>query len=641
MKCVALWCLFILVAQAMGLTLTDQGQSDYVIVIASDAIPAEQFAAEELALHIEKMSGARLGIISDAGPRPARAILLGRPRYLMDLDLRPDWKSFGKEGYLLRVQGDYLIIAGARPRGTLYGVYALLEDHLGCRWFAPDTSYIPQRKTIRLPQHSRQKLDVTGKPTFEYRDPWMYAGHIWSWWWRDHFDADYVSRTRNSGRLLKEHVHPIDDRHGGVFDIFRGYHNLSVLVPARLYADEHPEYYALWEGRRMNQAEQRTNQGDLELCMTHPDVVRIATETMRTWMQDNPNVDMFTIIQSDTGIYCQCNQCMAMYDTFGVGPGAGYGDFAGRNLWFVNQVATAVEDEFPDNRIATWAYGATRNPPKGIKAHRNVVICYLPIERCECHAIDRGPINDDYYAFAQGIRQWQEIAGEVHLWDYGFAGILTIADNARAARRLGMTGMKVDAIIDIQSGFGFLRYWLWAQSMRNADWDDDWGMREFLGAYYKAAGAPIERYIRLVANPRNYEPLSAKRMVIWDVTSAHNLVGEGFAQGSPGWQQLSYGCHISYRRLTDEAIERGYRLFEQARKAVDDDAKVRDHVEAARMELQYVMLEHLPADDPRLKDEAISLLRLTKKLEMRAIRHMSRNEYRDKISKRLGVELPK
>jgi len=613
-------------AQVAAFDLVVDGRSDYTIVLAADAIPAEQFAAEELVLHLEKISGAKLPIVTDAEPLPSHAVLLGRGRYLAKLKVQPDWEQFGKEGYLLQVKGDYLIIAGGRPRGTLYGVYALLEDHLGCRWFAPDTSLIPEKKTIKLP-----RLNITGKPSFEYRDPWMYCGHIHSWYWRDHFDADYVSRTRNSGYRVNEHAHPIDERHGGYFDIDKAYHNLSVLVPAKLYAEEHPEYYALWEGQRMNKVEKRTNRGDFELCLTHPDVVRIAAETMRTWMRDNPDADMFFIVQSDTGIYCQCDRCQAVYDKF-----AGSGARAGRNLWFVNQIAAAVEDEFPNNRIGTWAYQGTRPPPKNIKAHRNVVVVFLPIERCFCHPLDRGVVNLGMYNFAGDIKKWQKITQQpLQLWDYASAGelILTIAPNVRAAKRLGINGMMVDSIYDIQSGFGFLRYWMWAQSMRNPDWDDDWGLHEFLDAYYGAAAFYIDRYIRLVANQRSYEPISQERA--WLV----GLSKDSYASEDSDARQRRLGCHIGYRKMTTEAINEGYRLFEQARQAVASDPKAREHVEAARIELQYVMLEHLPGDDPRLKTEAISLLRLAKKLEMSALDHTKRSEYWDKISKKLGMKI--
>ena len=151
MRLVALLIMFVIpAAQVAALDLVVDGRSDYTIVLAADAIPAERFAAEELAIHLEEMSGVKLRIVTDTEPLPSHAILLGRPRYLPKLKVQPDWAGLGQEEYLLQVKGDYLIIAGGRPRGALYGVYALLEDYLGCRWFAPDSTVIPKRKTIKL-----------------------------------------------------------------------------------------------------------------------------------------------------------------------------------------------------------------------------------------------------------------------------------------------------------------------------------------------------------------------------------------------------------------------------------------------------------------------------------------------------------
>lgn len=54
------------VAYANDLTIVANGHSDYLIVLAQGAIPAERFAAEELALHVKQMSGVELKIISDS-----------------------------------------------------------------------------------------------------------------------------------------------------------------------------------------------------------------------------------------------------------------------------------------------------------------------------------------------------------------------------------------------------------------------------------------------------------------------------------------------------------------------------------------------------------------------------------------------
>ena len=94
MKRVAMLALFVIpAAQVAALDLVIEGRSDYAIVMAADAIPAEQSAAEELVLHLEKISGAKLPIVTDAEPLPRHAILLGRGRYLAQLKVQPEYST--------------------------------------------------------------------------------------------------------------------------------------------------------------------------------------------------------------------------------------------------------------------------------------------------------------------------------------------------------------------------------------------------------------------------------------------------------------------------------------------------------------------------------------------------------------------
>ena len=630
MRLLPLLSVLALAAPAQALRIVDDGRSDYQVVLAANAIPAERFAAEELVDHLEKMTGATLPIVDESDALPAHAILLGPSRHLKGLGVEAAWDKRSNEAHLIRVVGDHLVIAGNRPRGVLYGVYALLEDQLGCRWYAPDTSFAPKRGTIEL-----AKLDLTGRPAFDYREPKTYAGGRRSAWWRRQFDAKYVARTRNSATFIHDHVHPIEERHGDRFRITRMGHNLAWLVPAKTYAGEHPEYFALHNG-------QRVTEGDLELCLSHPAVGRIAADTLRQAMREDPAADMLFIGQSDTGKFCMCTQCVAAYETYGpVKPhkrhgaslGLGHGGLAGRNLQFVNRVAELLQGEYPDQQIGAFAYAATRNPPINIgKAHRNIVIWYCPIERCVCHPIDRGPINESFYRFTRGIKTWSRIAGDVYLYDYWLgeqvglpADLLTIAETVRAAHRLGVKGIEVDTIGDIQAGFGFCRYWLWTQLLRDPDFDAEWGLREFLDAYYGAAGVHVDRFIRLVSNPRMYEPLPTKKANIW--TSADSSMREA----------LVYGCHLGHRQLRVEALEEAYALFAEALEATSADPKALRHVEAARMVLQHAMLERLPGNDPRLEAEAAGLLKMAGDLEMPFIRRTPLQQYGEKIARKIAA----
>ncbi len=618
-------CMFVVISLctvAWGLTIVTDGSSGYSIFIPDGAIPAERTAAEELSQHVAKMSGAKLPIVGESRFSGGHGIFLGKTRRLEKLGVQPDWEQLGKEGYLLRVADGNLIIAGGRPRGTLYGVYWLLEKYLGCRWFAPDTTVIPKRSTVSLPE-----LDYTGGPVFEYHEAWIWEGgnRRGSRWWADNFsrkDAAYVARTRNSGQRM--HWANLGQRYGGSFKMPNYGHNMKSLVPFDKYGDTHPKYYALQkDGRRQTRDEQH-----VDVCMTNPEVVLAASATMRQWMRDYPDADMFFVGMSDGDNYCKCDKCGALLtDKYA-------GRLSGPLLEFLNAIARLVEEEFPDKLIGTYAYQITHRPPANLTAHRNVVIYFCPFTRCFRHSLNEGPLNKGAYRYDDTLETWSRIARKVYMYDYHFgmpasdppSDLLGLAETYRFYRSMGVRGVFVDALPDIQVGYGFLRYWLMTQLMNDADFDFDKGISEFLDAYYGAAAKDIRRFIELVSDPAMYEPATPKRAAVW------------FPQGSAKWNDLRHNCLVNWRILSVQAVEKAYTLFESARKSVADDPKALQHVLSARMVLQYSMLEYLPADDPRLKDEAVSFLNLLEELGMQSIQKLPLAEYREKISEKLGMK---
>ena len=94
------------------------------------------------------MSGARLPIVTPEGPVRGKSIFVGGSAALRARKPGVIFESLGPEGYVLKTLGSDLVIAGGRPRGTMYGVYGYL-DKLGCRWFTENVSRIP--KTARIP----------------------------------------------------------------------------------------------------------------------------------------------------------------------------------------------------------------------------------------------------------------------------------------------------------------------------------------------------------------------------------------------------------------------------------------------------------------------------------------------------------
>src|SRR5512145_968180 len=116
-------------APAQELTLAVRGQpAACTIVRPASASPSQVYAAEELQRFTEQMTGVKLPISTDEAPLPPRAVLLGDTRFTTELLGGPvDIKALGEDGFRLVRRGDRLLVLGGPLRGTLYGVYELLE----------------------------------------------------------------------------------------------------------------------------------------------------------------------------------------------------------------------------------------------------------------------------------------------------------------------------------------------------------------------------------------------------------------------------------------------------------------------------------------------------------------------------------
>ena len=140
------------------LALAQGGATDYVIVTGANPIPAEQTAARELAEYLKKVTGAEFRTVAESAtePKPAKAIHLGWTAFAAGQGI--DCAKLRVEESVIKTVGDNLVIAGGRPRGTLYGVYDFLEKELGVYWLDRDTEVVPKRPTLALAAIDRRAI---------------------------------------------------------------------------------------------------------------------------------------------------------------------------------------------------------------------------------------------------------------------------------------------------------------------------------------------------------------------------------------------------------------------------------------------------------------------------------------------------
>lgn len=563
-----------------ALTLADAGQSRYRIVTATQPIPSERYAAEELQRYLEKLSGARLPIVTDAATPGSHEILLGDNARLRRLQTRIDFAKLRRDGFVLRTQGRRLIIAGDKPRGTLYGVYALLEEKLGVRWFTPEVEVVPRRGKVVLP-----RLEEIQVPALENRDTF----------WREMMrDADFAAKHRCNGQH-----YGLKEKHGGAFTVYQPFvHSFDALVPPELYR-EHPEYFPLINGRRQS--------GYVQRCLTHPEVLRLTIERVRQWIREHPEATLISVSQNDTINHCQCQSCKAVDDA--------EGSPSGSLLKFVNAVAEAVERDHPNVRIDTLAYQYTRKPPRTIRPRPNVIVRLCSIECCFAHPLESCP-SEANRRFREDLRAWQPVAPLLYVWDYTpnfahyqqpFPNFDSLQANVRFFVQHGVKGLFEQGNYSAGGGgeLGPLRAYVLAKLLWNPHTDVQRHITEFLHGYYGQAAPHLRAYLDLLQAQVRGKDCHAH---IFDRPTA---------------------CY-----LTDDLISGAERIFADAERAAENEA-VRFRVQVARLPVWYLKIatERVKGDE-----RTVLIRRFLEIARKNGISNISESRSLDEWAKRLGVE---
>ncbi len=536
-------------AEESGLTLAANGASQFAIVRPADASPSQIYAADELQRLTREMTGAQLPILADDQPLPAKAILLGVTRHTETVLGEPATPGkLGDDGFRILTRSPHLLIIGGRVRGTLYGVYELLEQYGGCRWYAKHHSCIPKLDSWVVPQ-----LDETQIPAFAMREPF--------WWGM--FDGDFAARCKVNGNRPA-----LEDKHGGKIrfggDLF--VHTFDQLMPPGEFFAQHPEYYSELDGKRTAEHAQ--------LCLTNPDVVRIVTDRVLARIRRDPQAKLFSVSQNDWAGWCRCASCREIDER--------EGSPSGTMIQFVNQVAEAVEKEFPDVWIETLAYQYTRHPPKTLKPRHNVVPRLCTIE-CDFSV----PLNASTYEqnrrFVDDIEGWSAITDKLYVWDYttNFAHYVSphpnfgcLQGNVQFFRANHVVGLfEQGAYQAPHAEFAELRAWILAKLLWNPDQDIEPLYRDFFQGYYGPAARPIRQY---------FDQLQA------------------LVKGDESVLQIGSPPTASF--YTDAFFDSAARLWAEAEELVKDDPAFSYNVRMSALPVIYAQLERWPATTVALED---------------------------------------
>lgn len=503
------------------------GRSDYQIVIAKEASTSEQTAARELQQYIEKMSGVRLPIVNDLNVQGRRIFVGYNPRVADLTGARKPRQN--DEGFTYRTVGHDLFIWGGSERGTMYGVFTFLECEFGIHWLTPKCTAVPGCRKKKLP-----RLNHSERPFVKYRYSNYFVAN----------DApEWSAHTRENMKW-----DPMTSDYGNI-EAYYGAHTMEWLVPVGEFFETHPEYFCLRDGQRYN--------GYGQLCLSNPDVLELCKTRLAQRMREHPEYRIYSLSQNDNFLFCQCDACKAIEER--------YGGHSGIIVWFVNQVADAVKDEFPDKFIGTFAYQYSRQPPTGIKPRENVVIRLCSIECCFAHPLDAGcPQNE---AFMRDLKGWAELAPHLFIWDYivdyaqyiaPWPNFQVLGPNIKVFGEHKAIGIFEEAQYQSAGAeFDEMKAWTVNQLLWNPEQDVDSLVSIFIKGYYGKAAPYIKDYYQL-----------CQSLVRPDV---------------------HYGIYITenHEIYSDEFIRQAFDILDRAKAAAETET-IKEQVDRVRMQPLYL-----------------------------------------------------
>ena len=471
-------------------TLIEGGASDYVIVVGQDAIPAEITAAQKLQGFLKDIGGAELPIVLDSAAPQATEIAVGDTNRCA-----VDFGPLGEEGFVLRTQGERIIIAGGKTRGTLYAVYDFLEKFLGCHWYSKDRKVIPVLAKVQVPA----EIDETEIPAFAYRQFTTVQGG---------FDVDSALANRvNAGAPMLN-----APEYGGVsryvLDGHAGEQIMSEVIDGVTYTMSSPEYFERHKDLFAKDKNGNPVGGYSNPCFSNPGVLEIYVAYVRKRMAADPNTACISIALNDTDNTCQCLACRTVYlEECGIPLAAADNrNCSGTHFRFLNALCAELAPEYPDLIINTYAYYNTELAPK-TRLHPNALVSFCPIFMCYVHKNGECAQEGTRKTFDVNYKTWVEKVDNLVIYEYPLSynhwpAVYPVWDNIQSYLRMyrddGVLGLT-NCSSSQDTAFHQLIGYIYAKLLWNPDTDMEEIYSSFLPQYYGAGWQYVREYIRVVS----------------------------------------------------------------------------------------------------------------------------------------------
>ncbi len=425
------------------LTIAGNDISLYSLVISHNYEPPQLDAANLLQRWIKNAYGVELPIVYDTTQTTEYEIILGKTdreeQGLVTVDRSAEYEL----SYSLTVQGNRLVLAGVvdakRRRGTLYAAYELAEL-IGYNFYS-DYYTIFDGKSHDIPAD----LYIVDDPGYEYKVLYSYGS-------------------------------------------------------SSVYAN-HEDYYSgcNWVHELANWIDPNLDGGSATPCLTDEENIQKVIDRTLALLASRPDCESVWISQADSGGYCHCENCTAIYDANGGAPSATI-------IALCNRICDVLDEAgYTDVKVMTLAYMYSTTPPTNMVCNDDIIVFYCTDACISCpYNSKECPINA---SMEYDIVNWGEICRKLYVWDYTdnfrylsipFPDFYNILENNRWFYEHNVRGAFNNADSSENGEFGELRCYLYSLVYRDPDITEEQfyaKMDGFLQAYYGDGWQNVRKYL--------------------------------------------------------------------------------------------------------------------------------------------------
>ncbi|YCM44623.1 DUF4838 domain-containing protein [Verrucomicrobiaceae bacterium 227] len=398
-------------------------------VLPEDPAGAELYGSSDVRDLIAEITGAKVPVLNKASASKNEKVFIGTSfagEFKEDLA-----KLGGNDGFAVRRKGDHVYVFGSRPRGTLFGLYSLLEKNTDLIFARPDEvigTVFGETSDLTL-----SETDFIDIPVFRTRV--LAPG-----WPRHRPTGIWLLRNRDMRRDIRANYKGFTE-----LDLDEAY-NTHFSVPLTEHIETHPEYFAY---DPIKKARRFVRHGEGTMCLSIPGLPAIWAKGLADRVAAHEKrfgrkVDSVRIGPGDNWYCCECEKCLAPI-TLEDGSKLACKDpdsikdpqFRSTQIFkFLNEAMPTWLELRPDIPLHVLAYIHFAEPPL-VDLHPALGVYFAPYPTDNMHY----PLLDERQRdpWRRRFERWLEMSPNLGMYGYlyskpsplGFA----VAENLRALMR--------------------------------------------------------------------------------------------------------------------------------------------------------------------------------------------------------------